>query len=221
MPKNYLALTEELHQYLLGHSLREPELARRLRQETDALRMSAMASPPEQSQFVSLMAQLIDARRCLEIGTFTGYTTLWLALAIPPEGLIVACDVEERWTRVGAKYWEEAGVREKIDLRIAPALETLQALEQTGHENLFDLVFIDADKENYTAYYEHSLRLVRPGGLVMIDNVFWGGSVINPSNQGRDTRAVRELNERIFHDDDVAVSMLPIGDGLTLAMRKW
>ena len=220
LPKNYLSLTNPLHEYIIKHSLREPDIARRLREKTDAMRMSAMASPPEQSQLVALVAQMIGARRCLEIGTFTGYTTLWLAHAIPPDGSIVCCDIDSKWPGVGRPFWEEAGVADRIDLRIGPALRTLEELERTGYANLFDLVFIDADKENYPAYYEHGLRLVRPGGVVLVDNVLWGGSVINPENQGRDAQAVRELNERIFYDSAVAISMLPIGDGLTLVLRR-
>jgi len=220
MPKQYLNLTEPLHAYVLQHSLREPEAARRLREKTDAMKMSAMASPPEQSQFVALMAQLIGARRCLEVGVFTGYTSLWLASSLPEDGQLICCDIDPQWPAVGAPFWQEAGVEKRIELRIGPALQTLATLEQTGFRNLFDLAFIDADKENYSQYYEHCLRLVRPGGLVLIDNVLWGGSVINPQNQSRDATAVRKLNEDMLYDERVAISMLPIGDGLTLAMRK-
>ncbi|MCY1042401.1 class I SAM-dependent methyltransferase [Corallococcus sp. bb12-1] len=220
MPKNYLSLTDPLHDYILRNSLREPDVMRRLREKTDAMRMSAMASPPEQAQFVALIAQLIGARHCLEVGVFTGYTSLWLAHAIAPDGRIVCCDVDEKWPRVGMPFWEEAGIADRIDLRIAPALETLAELERSGYADSFDLIFIDADKDNYPAYYDLCLRLVRPGGVMMVDNVLWGGSVINPENQSRDARAVRELNERVFHDDAVAISLLPIGDGLTLIQRK-
>lgn len=220
MPKSHLNMTDELYDYVVRHSLREPEPARRLREKTEALRMSAMASPPEQSQFLALVAQLMGARRCLEIGVFTGYTTLWLASSIPPDGTVVCCDIDERWPAIGAPYWQEAGVADRIDLRIGPALDTLDELERSGYANLFDLVFIDADKEGYSAYYERSLRLVRPGGVVMLDNVLWGGSVVRLDNQGLDVRAVREINERVMYDDAVAISMLAIGDGLTLAMRR-
>lgn len=220
MPKNYLPMTDDLYAYLVANSLREPAVARALRTETDRMRMSAMASPPEQSQFVALVAQLMGARRCLEIGAFTGYTTLWLALATPPDSKIVCCDITEEWLSIGRPYWAQAKVDHKIDLRIAPALQTLETLANTGYQNLFDLVFIDADKESYPAYYEKSLQLVRPGGIVIVDNVLWGGSVINAANQSRDARAVRQLNEQIMHDDRVAVSMLPFGDGLTLAVRR-
>lgn len=220
MPKNQLAMTEELYGYVVGHSLRESEAARRLREETEALKMSAMASPPEQSQFLGLLARLMGAKRCIEVGAFTGYTTLWLAESLPQDGVVVCCDVTSEWLAIGARHWEAAGVTDRIDVRIGPAIRTLQALLDDGMANLFDLVFVDADKESYGAYYELGLRLVRPGGVVAIDNVLWGGSVVNPANQGRDAVAVRAVNAQVFKDDRVHMCMLPVGDGLTLAMRR-
>lgn len=219
MPKNFLPMTDELYAYCVRHQLREPAAARALREETERLRMSAMASPPEQSQLVALLAQLIGARRCIEVGAFTGYTTLWLALATAPDARIVCCDVTEKWLSVGRPFWERAQVVDKIDVRIAPAAETLDALLKHGGSNLYDLIFIDADKESYPGYYEQAVQLVRPGGLVLVDNVLWGGSVVNPQNQSADARAVRELNERILRDQRVSISMLHTGDGLTIAMR--
>jgi predicted O-methyltransferase YrrM len=220
MPKQHLNMTEELYRYLAGHSLRESEAAQRLREETEALKMSAMASAPEQSQFLGLLAQLMRAKRCIEVGAFTGYTTLWLAESVPVDGVVVCCDVTSEWLAIGERYWKAAGIADRIDVRIGPGIETLQTLLDDGMANLFDMVFVDADKESYCAYYELGLRLVRPGGVVAIDNVLWGGSVVNRANQGRDAVAVREVNDRVFGDERVQMCMLPIGDGLTLAMRR-
>ncbi|OKP85083.1 SAM-dependent methyltransferase [Paenibacillus helianthi] len=220
MGKRALNLTDELYDYLLQVSLREPEPARKLREETGRMLLSAMQSPPEESQFIALLVKLIGAKRILEIGTFTGYTTLLMAMAMPSDGRIIACDIDDKWTRMGYRYWEEEGVAHKIDLRLAPALDTLDDLLSRDYANYFDFIFIDADKENYTAYYERAIRLIRPGGLIGVDNVLWGGSVINEWNQGPDVREIRSINKTIHQDDRVTVSMLPIGDGLTLAIRN-
>ncbi|QQZ64659.1 class I SAM-dependent methyltransferase (plasmid) [Paenibacillus sonchi] len=220
MGKRALNLTDELYEYLLQVSLREPEPARKLREETNRMLLSAMQSPPEESQFIALLVKLIGAKRILEIGTFTGYTTLLMAMAIPSDGRIIACDIDDKWTKMGYRYWEEEGVAHKIELRLAPALDTLDDLLSRDYANFFDFIFIDADKENYTGYYERAIRLVRPGGLIGVDNVLWGGSVINEWNQGPDVREIRSINKQIHLDDRVTVSMLPVGDGLTLAIRN-
>ncbi|MBY7740353.1 class I SAM-dependent methyltransferase [Paenibacillus polymyxa] len=220
MGKRTLNLTDELYNYLLSVSLKEPQPAQKLREETNRMLLSAMQSPPEESQFIALLLKWIGAKRVLEIGTFTGYTTLLMGLAMPSNGRIITCDIDDRWPNMGRRFWEEAGVDCKIDFRLAPALETMDNLLSGDYANYFDFIFIDADKENYCNYYERAIRMVRPGGMIGVDNVLWGGSVINVQNQGPDTRGIREINKRIYQDDRVSMSMLPIGDGLTIAMRE-
>ncbi len=215
-----IVLDAPLHAYLQSVSLREPPLFARLREETAALPNARMQIAPEQGQFMALLVGLTGARRCLEIGVFTGYSALWVANALPPDGRLVACDVSEEWTAVGRRYWQEAGVAERIDLRLAPALDTLDALLNEGEAGRFDLAFIDADKANYDAYYERCLSLLRPGGLVLLDNVLWSGKVADPAANDEDTLALRALNEKIHADGRVSISMLPLADGLTLAMKR-
>jgi predicted O-methyltransferase YrrM len=213
-------LTEDLHDYLLDVSLREVEILRRLRADTARMKESEMQIAPEQGQFMALLARAIEARRVLEIGVFTGYSSLVVAMALPGDGNIVACDVSEEYTSVARKYWREAGVEEKIDLRLGPALDTLEAL---ARENMpsFDMAFIDADKENIAAYYEHCLALVRQGGLILIDNALRGGKVLKEeADQDGGTRAVAALNERLRHDDRVDISLLSIADGLFIARKR-
>lgn len=217
MSNDCIAMTPALNQYLRSVSLRETELMRALREETSKLAESMMQISPEQGQFMALMLQLIGARRTLEVGVFTGYSTLACAQALPPDGRVVACDVSETWTDMGRRYWERAGVAEKIDLRLAPATETLQGLLEQGQAGQFDFAFIDADKENYTNYFELCLALVKPGGLIAIDNVLWSGNVANPDKQDPDTVAIRTFNEALCSDSRVDISMLPLSDGLTLA----
>jgi predicted O-methyltransferase YrrM len=214
-----IGLDDKLYDYLLSVSLREPELLARLRAETAEDPMARMQVSPEQGQFMALLVELIGARTALEVGVFTGYSSLRVALALPDDGAIVACDVSERWTDIGRRYWKEAGVEHKIDLRIAPAVETLDALLDEGRSSSFDFAFIDADKENYAEYYERCLTLVRPRGLVAIDNTLWSGAVADVSDEGDDTIAIRALNEHIYADDRVTMSLLPVGDGLTLAVK--
>lgn len=217
MTKTSIGLDRPLYDYLLSVSLRESDAMRRLRAETADLAESAMQIAPEQGQFMALLAELIGARTALEVGTFTGYSALCIAQALPADGRLVACDVSEDWTAIGRRYWAEVGVADKIDLRIAPALETLQALlGEDGRRDGFDMAFIDADKENYRGYYEACLELVRPGGLILIDNVLWGGSVIDSAKRDADTEAIRALNAALLEDDRVSLSLVPIGDGLTL-----
>jgi caffeoyl-CoA O-methyltransferase len=220
MSNRSISLTESLYEYLLAVSLREPELLRRLRAETAAEPMARMQISPEQGQFMALLARLSGARRCLEIGVFTGYSSLALALALPEDGRIVACDVNERWTAVARRYWEAAGVAHKVDLRLATAFETLDQLRAAGEAGRYDFAFIDADKENYLGYYERVLELLRPGGLIVADNTLWSGRVADPENTEADTVALRNFNRHLHRDERIDLSLLPVGDGLTLARKR-
>lgn len=220
MSRTFLSMTPAIHDYLLSMSLREHPVLERLRQETAFMPAAQMQIAPEQGQFIQMLLRLMGAKKTLEIGTFTGYSALCAALVLPAEGKIVACDINKDWTSLARRYWQEAGVIEKIDLRIAPALETLQSLIDAGDSNTFDFAFIDADKANYLNYYELALQLVRVGGLIVVDNVLWGGDVADSTIQDKQTKSIRELNERIFMDNRVELSVVPIGDGLTLAWKK-
>jgi caffeoyl-CoA O-methyltransferase len=221
MSNTFLALTEAIYDYIMSNSLREPDVLRRLREETIASNPRAvMAVSPIQGQFMMLLIKLIGAVKTLEVGVFTGYSSLCTALALPPEGRIVACDVSEEWTSMARKYWDEAGVAGKISLRLAPAVETLDALLAEGQAGTFDFAFIDADKENYGAYYERALKLVRKGGLLIFDNMLWYGKVADPSVQDADTVALRALNEKLHHDERVFVSLIAVGDGMSLAIKQ-
>lgn len=220
MSNRSISLNDALYDYLLSVSLRESDLQRRLREETAADPMARMQISPEQGQFMALLARLTGARRCIEIGVFTGYSSLAVALALPAGGTIVACDVSEEWTSVARRYWEAAGVAGRIELRLAPAIETLDTLLAAGAGGTFDLAFIDADKTSYLAYYERSLRLLRPGGLIVVDNTLWSGRVADPEVADADTIALRHFNECLHRDDRVDLAMLPVGDGLTLARKR-
>lgn len=219
MANKTLSLTNALYAYLVEHSVREPEILRRLRAETGQDRMSMMQIGPEQGQFMQLLVRLMGAKNCLEIGVFTGYSSLAVALALPADGHILACDISEQWTAIARRYWQEAGVTAKIDLRIAPALSTLDELIESGKSACFDFAFIDADKDNYLGYYERALTLVRSGGLIAVDNTLWGGQVIDKKSKSEDTQAIRRFNDRLYSDSRVQLSLLPIGDGLTLALK--
>ena len=219
MSNKTLPLNNILYEYILSVSLREPEVLARLRAETLQQPMSVMLSAPEQGQFLALLAQLIGARKCLDVGVYTGYSTLWVALALPHDGSVLACDVSEKWTAIARRYWEEAGVVERIDLQLAPALETLDRLLAADQADSFDFAFIDADKENYPDYYQRTLQLLRPGGLLAIDNTLWSGAVADTSRQDPETCAIRALNELVHADDRVQMSLLPVADGLTLARK--
>jgi len=212
-------MTPALHDYMLTHGVREPAALVRLRQATAHLPEREMMSGPEVANLVALMAGTIGAKSVIEVGVFVGYTTLAIALALPPGGRIVACDVSKEYTDYGRAAWIEAGVADRIELRLAPALQTLDALLADGKAGTVDLIFIDADKPNYSHYYERALRLLRTGGLVLIDNVFWNGQVINAAERGDDTLAIRAINERVRSDPRVHASMVPIGDGLTMARK--
>lgn len=220
MPKRRIAFTDKLDAYVDAVSLRESEVQRRLREETARLPMAGMQIAPDQAQLMALLARLIGARRCLEIGTFTGYSALAVALALPPDGRIIACDVNPDTTAVALRYWALAGVADKIDLRLAPALATLDALLTERQEGRFDFAFIDADKENYDAYYERVLRLLRPGGLMVIDNVLWSGAVADQRRKDPDTAALRALNKKLHGDERIDLSLLPLADGITLARKR-
>ncbi len=220
MSRRSIELTDALYDYLLANSLREPEILRRLREETATLPAAGMQISPDQGQFMALLVRLMGARRCIEVGTFTGYSALAVMLALPPDGRLIACDVNEKSTAVARRYWQEAGVAERIDLRLAPAVETLDALIAAGGAGTYDFVFIDADKTNYDSYYERALTLLRPGGLIAVDNVLWGGSVIDSTANDSDTEAIRALNAKIASDQRVSCSLLPLGDGLSLALKQ-
>ena len=215
-----MGLPPDMQAYVVRHGVREPEILKRLRDETSLLPQHNMQIAPEQGALLSLLVELVGARRCIEIGTFTGYSSLVVALAMPPDGTIVCCDVSEEWTAVARRYWAEAGVADRVDLRLAPALETLDKLIASGAEGTFDFAFIDARKSEYPEYHERIVRLLRRGGLAAYDNVFWGGGVIDESKQDEETLGVRRLNERLAADERVTISMLPVADGVTLARKR-
>ena len=220
MSNRTLNLTDRLYDYVLAVSLREPPLLARLREETSALPGAEMQISPEQGQLMAFLAELIEARRCLELGTFTGYSALSVARVLPPDGEVVTCDVDETATAVARRYWAEAGVADKIRLHLAPAGETLDRLIAEGQGDGFDFAFIDADKENYGVYYEQVLTLLRPGGLMLIDNVLWSGAVADPAREDPDTVAIRALNETLRDDARVSLSLLPVSDGLSLVRKR-
>jgi predicted O-methyltransferase YrrM len=213
-------LDQALYDYLLDVSLREAPILKALREETAADPMHNMQIAPEQGQFMALLASLLDARRYLEIGVFTGYSSLAVGLALPEDGEIVACDISEEWTSIARRYWREAGLHDRIHLHLAPARKTLQMLLDKGRAGHFDFAFIDADKESYADYFELALQLIRRGGLIAVDNVLWGGSVIDTDKNDTDTVAIREFNRLLHEDARVDISLVPIGDGLTLARKK-
>ena len=213
-------ISDALYDYILSVSLRDLPVLAKLRQETAGLSNAGMQISPDQGQFMALLAKLTGAKKVLEVGVFTGYSSLVVALALPAEGRIVACDISEEYTRMARRYWQEAGVAHKIDLRLGPAADTLAGLVAAGEAGCFDFAFIDADKENYLVYYEHALQLLRPGGLVLVDNVLWGGRPIDPEAKDESTEAIRAINAKMGRDERVDVSMLPVGDGLTLARKR-
>lgn len=220
MSNRTLTLTDDLYAYLLAHSVQEPDLLRELRQETAQHPMAQMQIAPEQGQFMALLIQLMGATQALEVGVFTGYSALRVALALPPEGRLVACDVNPDYTAIAQRYWERAGVAHKIDLRLAPATETLDQLIAEGQQNRFDFAFIDADKSHYPQYYEQVLQLLRPGGLMAIDNVLWSGRVADPTVTDNRTQTLRRLNADLAADPRIVLSLLPLADGLTLALKR-
>ena len=220
MSTRSIPLTDALYDYLLSVSLREHPLLRELRQRMAGDPLVELQIAPEQGQFMALLLRLIGARRCLELGVFTGYSSLATALALPEDGLLIACDVSEEWTAVARDYWQRAGVAHKIELRLAPALETLDALLAAGGAGSFDFAFVDADKPNYPAYYERLLVLLRTGGLIAFDNTLWSGKVADPGVRDDNTEALRRLNTQLHHDNRIDLSLLPLADGLTLARKR-
>ena len=220
MSNKTFTMSDTLSAYMQSVSLREPDVLTRLREETSRLSMSLMQIAPEQGQFMQLLVKALGIRRAIEVGVFTGYSTLCVALAMPDDGRIVACDINKEWTDIAQRYWKEAGVDNKIELRLAPALETLDALIDEQLQNKFDFAFIDADKAGYKDYYERVLALIRPGGLIAIDNTLWNGSVTDESDQTESTQAIRDINRHVHADERVDISLLPIGDGLTLALKR-
>lgn len=219
MSRRTIDLTDAVYDYLLANSLREKPLFKKLRQATAKMPMAGMQISPEQGQFMALLVELIGAKKAIEIGTFTGYSSLSVASVLPANGHLWCCDVSEEFTSVARKFWKLAKVDKKITLTLAPATETVAKLIKQ-HKGTFDFAFIDADKANYDAYYEGALKLLRKGGLIAIDNVLWGGRVADPKRKDADTSAIRKLNAKILKDKRVSASLLPIGDGLTLARKR-
>lgn len=220
MSNRTIKITDELYQYMLGVSVRESGILRRLRQETAELSNAGMQTSPEQGCLLALLVRLIGARRCIEVGVFTGYSSLSVALALPEDGHIVACDVSEEYTAVARRYWRDAGVDHKIALKLAPAVKTLDKLIAADEKRQYDFAYIDADKMNYAEYYERVLKLLRPGGLIAVDNTLWGGSVVDASDQSDSTAAIRAFNDKLYADERIDLSLVPIGDGMTLARKR-
>ncbi len=216
----HLNLTPALYDYMLDVSLREHPVLQALREDTSSMPLAMMQVSPEQAQFMQLLIRLINAKNVLELGTFTGYSALAMALALPEDGHLITCDINKEWTRNAPSFWRKANQEKKIELRIAPALETLQQLLNDGRAHTFDFIFIDADKTNYVNYYDLAMQLISPKGLIAIDNVFWEGGVINPQDEGAQTREIRKLNELLKHDSRVHTSLLPIADGLFLVQPR-
>ena len=219
MSRTTNALPDSINQYLCSVSLREPEFLAELREVTRTLPRASMQVSPEEGQFISLLVKMIGARKCLEVGVFTGYSSTCIALAMPPEGRLIASDVSVEWTTIARKYWEKAGVAHKIDLRLGPGIDILDALLADGQAGTFDFAFIDADKSNYLNYYERALKLVRSGGVIGIDNTLCYGKPADPAVNDPDTETIREINRRVHADARVTMSLVPIGDGLTLALK--
>ncbi len=221
MSKGATPVTEALYDYVLAVTLREPQLLEKLREETMAMPNSGMQISPDQGQFLRLLIKMLNAKRTLEIGVFTGYSSLSVALVLPDDGQIIACDVSDEYTSVARRYWQAAGMQHKIDLRIGPAVDTLEALtaDEANH-GTFDFAFIDADKINYAVYVEEAFKLLRRGGVIAVDNVLWGGAVIDTEEQDEDTKAIRELNRTLHQDDRFDISLIPIGDGILLARKR-
>ena len=220
MSSGILSYTSSLRQYVWQYGLREHPALKELRTETEKLPSSMMQICPEQGALMGNLIRLIAAKKTIEVGTYTGYSAMAVALALPEDGEVVACDVSEEWTSVAKKAWEKAGIANKIDLQLAPASNTLDALLAEGKEGSFDFAFIDADKTNYQIYYEQCLKLIRQGGVIVIDNVLWGGAVTDSNRNDADTEAIRELNQFIATDKRVSISMIPVGDGLTVAVKN-
>jgi predicted O-methyltransferase YrrM len=219
MSRIHTPLTDELTDYIRQVALREPEALRQQREATDQHPRASMQTSPEQGQFLHLLTRLTGAKKTLEVGVFLGYSSTWVALALPAGGKIIACDQSEEYTKEARQLWRAAGVEDKIELRLGPALDTLDALIAAGNGGTFDFAFIDADKANYANYYDRAMLLVRPRGLIAIDNVLWDGNVIDPAKTDADTEAIRAFNRKLRADKRVTLSLVPLGDGLTLACK--
>lgn len=219
MSNRTLSIDDRLYDYLLSVSLRETALLRQLREETAAIEYAEMQIAPEQGQFMAMLVRLLAARRALEVGTFTGYSSICIAGALPEDGLLVCCDDSEEWTAVAKKYWHRAGLDDRIELKLGDASQSLQALLEQGLAGTFDFIFIDADKQNYPQYYELCLQLLQKEGLIAVDNTLWSGVVADPGNTEPGTRAIRRFNEMLKQDQRVDISLVPIGDGLTLVRK--
>jgi predicted O-methyltransferase YrrM len=217
---NRTAITPEIYDYVTRVGIREPDILQRLHEETAAMPDAEMMIPPEEGQFLNLLVSMIKAKKTLEVGVFTGYSSLWTALALPDDGHLLACDSSDEWTAVARRYWSEAGVSHKCHLYVGPASEILEMFLRESHGNTFDFAFIDADKVNYDDYYEKTLQLVRPGGVIVIDNVFRSGEVLDETNDEPGTVTVRALNEKLRRDDRISLAMLTVADGITLAIKK-
>lgn len=220
MSARTIQMDDRLYSYVLNTMFRDDPVARRLRDRTADMPNAGMQISPEQGAVLDMLVKLTGARQVLEVGTFTGYSSLCIARALPEDGHLICCDVSEEYTRMARETWAEAGISNRITLKIGPAVDTLAALEKDGRAGQFDMAFIDADKPNYDAYYEACLRLLRQGGLIAIDNVLWGGSVANPDKDDLNVNAIRALNEKVYKDERVDAALLPVGDGLTLARKR-
>jgi len=220
MSNRTMGISDELAAYVVEMGTREPDVLARLREETAAIPQHGMQIAPEEGAFLAMLVELTGARRCIEVGTFTGYSSTVVALAMPEDGELVCCDVSEEWTALARRYWDEAGVAGRIDLRIAPASETLDQLIEDGEDGTYDFAFVDADKTGYAGYYERLLRLVRPGGLIVFDNMLWSGRVLDEGADDDDTRALQALNAKLATDERVSLCLLPLADGVTLARRR-
>lgn len=220
MSSSTIGLSNELRKYMLDVSFRDDDILRQLREETLTLKEAQMQISPEQGALLSILTKILNAKKTLDIGVFTGYSSLVVARELPDNGQVVACDTSIEWTSIAKKYWKLAGVDKKVDLYLAPAIETLEKLIEDGQGSTYDFSFIDADKINYQSYYEYSLTLVKPGGIIAVDNVLWSGQVIDETDFEPATRAIRSFNEKLYQDDRVSISMVPVGDGLTLAYKK-
>jgi predicted O-methyltransferase YrrM len=220
MPDKTFLADPVLYRYALDHSVREPDILRRLREETATYPNANMQISPDQGELFALLVRAIGAKKVLEIGVFTGYSSLVVLLCLPPEGRLMACDISDDYTKVARRYWREAGVADKVELHIGPAADTLKTLIAGGHAGTFDFAFIDADKTGYDQYYECTLQLLRQGGLVALDNMLQSGKVVDPNAKDPDTVAIRALNDKIVGDTRVFASLLPLADGITLAFKK-
>jgi len=218
MSNKTLCITKELYNYMLSISLREPDVLRELRNETAQDENANMQISPEQGQFMGLLVKLLGAKQTIDVGVYTGYSSLCIGLVLPSDGRVIACDINREWTDIARRYWRKAGVEDKIELRLAPAQQTLEDLLEQGVD-IFDFAFIDADKKNYDMYYEYCLQLIRPGGLIAIDNVLWDGAVADAAINDADTVAIRNLNQKIHTDSRVEISLVPIADGLALVRK--